>query len=163
MVFVFESSMDAIRFTFTPAQRDYMITTRAFLLRQPSYLLIVFTLGLVSALIWLFFSLNAGNEDVALFALPAIIAPFGLLALFIIITPIVIASAAMKNRALTSELRWEASDAGLQVAGTDTDALLNWGLFNQVVETKTLFSARLSPAPQVVPDDPQAGVCIVAG
>jgi hypothetical protein len=139
VAFVFDSGMDAIRFTFTPAQRDYITATRAFLLRQPLYLLIVFVLGLVSGLTWLLFSLSANREDAFVFVLPAIIMPFGLVALFLIVTPIVMASQAMKNKVLTSELRWEASAAGLQVAGAGTDTLLNWGLFNLVIETKRYF------------------------
>jgi hypothetical protein len=65
--------------------------------------------------------------------------PFGLVALFLIAAPIVIASQAAKNKTLMSEMRWAASDAGLQVAGANTDTLLNWSLFNQVIETKNYF------------------------
>jgi hypothetical protein len=131
--------MDAIRFTFTPAQHDYTTATRAFLLRQPLYLLIVFGLGLISSLLWFFFSLGANTEAAGVLALPALIAPFGLLALFLIITPIVIASAAANNKTLAGELRWAVSGAGLQVAGAGTDTLLNWGLFKDVIETKSYF------------------------
>jgi hypothetical protein len=131
--------MDAIRFTFTPAQREYITATRAFLIRQPLYLLIVFGLGLISSLIWLLFSLDENNAGAFVLALPAIIAPFGLIALFLILTPIVIASAAVNRQALASEMRWEASTAGLHVAGANTDTLLNWGLFKDVIETKRFF------------------------
>ena len=131
--------MDAIRFTFTPAQRDYLITARAFLLRRPLFLLIVFVLGLASSLLWLLFSLSASSADVIAFVLPAIIVPFGLVALFLIVTPMVMASLAANNAALTSELRWEASEAGLHVAGAKADTVLNWKLFKEVIETKNYF------------------------
>lgn len=131
--------MDTIRFNFTPTQRDYVTAARAFLLRQPLYLLIVFGLGMVSSVIWLLFSLSAGSSDAMVFVLSAVSAPFALVALFLIITPIVIASAAAKSQALASEMRWDASGAGLQVAGTNTDTLLNWGLFKDVIETRSYF------------------------
>jgi len=102
-------------------------------------LLAVFVLGLALALVWLLFAMNATGVDAIVYILPAIITPFGLLTLFLIIAPIVIASQAAKNKTLMSELQWAASDAGLQVAGADTDALLNWDLFNQVIETKNYF------------------------
>jgi hypothetical protein len=140
VLFVFElSSMDAIRFTFTPTHRDYVTAARAYLSRQQLYLLIVFLLGLVSGLTWLLFSLSANREDAFVFVLPALIMPFGLVVLFLIVTPIVMASQAAKNKTLTSELRWEASTAGLHVAGANTDTLLNWGLFKDVLETKSYF------------------------
>ena len=131
--------MNAIRFSFTPAQREYIIATRAFLLRQPLYLLIVFALGLLSSLLWLLFSLNARGAEAVMIGLPAIIAPFGLLALFLIMAPIAVASSAVKSQSLASELRWEASAAGLQVAGANTNTLLNWKLFSKVIETKSFF------------------------
>lgn len=131
--------MNAIHFSFTPTQHEYIIATRAFLLRQPLYLLIVFVLGLVSSLLWLLFALGANSAEAMVIGLPAFIVPFGLVVLFLIVTPIVIASGATKSEALASELRWEASDAGLQVAGTNTDTLLNWGLFKGVIETRRFF------------------------
>lgn len=131
--------MNAICFSFTPTQRDYVITARAFLLRRPLYLLIVFVLGLLSSLLWLLFSLSANREDAVVFVLPAIIVPFGLVALFLIVAPIVLASLAANNAALTSELRWDASAAGLQVAGANTNTLLNWKLFSEFIETKNYF------------------------
>lgn len=131
--------MDAIRFSFTPTQRDYIIATRAFLLRQPLYLLIVFVLGLVSSLLWLLFSLSANSAEALMFVLPAIIMPFGLVALFLIVAPIVMASLAANNATLMRELRWEASAAGLQVAGANADTLLQWGLFKNMFETKRYF------------------------
>ncbi len=131
--------MDAIRFSFTPAQRDYLITARAFLLRRPVIVLGVFVLGLLSSLIWLLFSLGAQGTDVFVFVLPAVILPFGLLALFLLVIPIVMASLAANNAALMSELRCEAGAAGLQVAGAQGDTLLSWKLFSGVIETKNYF------------------------
>lgn len=137
--FVSDNSMDAIRFTFTPTQREYIIATRAFLLRQPLYLLIVFGLGLISSVIWLLFSMNASSADTIVLGLPAIIAPFGLPVLFLIMAPIAVASSTAKSQTLAGELRWEASAAGLRVAGANTDTLLNWGLFKDVIETRRFF------------------------
>jgi hypothetical protein len=129
--------MDVICFSFTPAQRDYLITVRAFLLRRPLYLLIVFVLGLLSSLLWLLFSLSANRADALVFALPAVVMPFGLVALFLILAPIVMASLAANNAALTSELKCEASTAGLRVAGASADTVLNWKLFSEMIETKS--------------------------
>lgn len=131
--------MDAIRFSFTPAQRDYLITARAFLLRRPLLLLIVFVLGLVSSLLWLLFSLSANSADAIAFVLPAVIVPFGLVALFLIVAPIIMASLVANNTALMSELRCEASAAGLHVASANADTTLNWELFGEVIETKNYF------------------------
>lgn len=127
--------MPPIPFAFTPTYADYVTTTRAYLLRQPLLLLVVLIVGVVGAVPWVYV-LSTGTMAALI---PIVLTPLIVVVLFLLLTPMLIATRAQRNPALFESLTCEAITVGIQVKGRTIDTTLDWRLFNRVIETQNYF------------------------
>jgi hypothetical protein len=128
--------MHPIHFAFTPTYNDYVTTSRAYVLRQPVTLLLVLGAGLLSVG---FSAFAAANFNSLISLLPVIAVPLILVALYVIVTPLLIASRAQGNKQLLAAMSCEASPAGIRVRSQFVDTTLDWRLFRDVIETRRYF------------------------
>lgn len=128
---------------FTPAHADYVTATRAYLARQPLTLLLVAGAGLLSAAMWLFFALGSGQGVTLAALVPAVVIPPALLALYLVVTPLVIASRARSRAALFAPTVWDADARRLHVRAGKVEAEVDWRAFERLIETKRYFILAL--------------------
>jgi hypothetical protein len=106
-------------------------------------LLLVAGIGLLSAVMWAFFSLSSGSGMSVVTLLPIVVAPLVLLALYLVLTPIVIASRARSRSVLFAPTQWEAGERSLRVRARQVDTEIDWRAFERLIETQRYFILAL--------------------
>jgi len=128
-----------VEFQFQPTPADYARAAAFFYRRRAFFWVLLALLGVFFVLFLLTLLLHPSPlSDVSLFILFGLLC-FAFLVGSMLLAPFRLSRQAAKNKALMSQLKWVATDDGLEVSSSETKSILPWNAFSGYIEGEESF------------------------